>query len=138
MIISADELSCAGAVSGGGGAGEGPREAVLAKRAFDPVPTGAVHPTGWMRAQLEAQLHGIGGRWLGGGARVNDSKWVGGSGASLWPGAQAYPYWLNGAVALAAALRDPGLTAQVHAQMDVVFESAAAHDAWRTAAAARE
>lgn len=47
---------------------------------------------------LEAQWNGIGGRWLGKGARVNDSAWIGGSGQNLWRGAQAFPYWLNGAV----------------------------------------
>ena len=36
----------------------------------------------------------------------------------LWAGAQAYPYWLNGAVALAVSLPDPDLTAEVHRQMD--------------------
>ena len=54
---------------------------------------GSVKPSGWMRQQLEAQLHGIGGRWLGSGARVEDSKWINGSGGHLWSGAQAYPYW---------------------------------------------
>ena len=104
--------------------------AALAPRAFDPLPCGAVRPSGWMRAQLEAQLHGIGGRWLSGDARVNDSAWIGGAGAHLWNGAQAYPYWLNGAVPLAAALNDDGLTQQVHAQMQHVYATAKQQDGW--------
>ena len=104
----------------------------LPPRAFTPLPVGSVKPGGWMRQQLEAQLHGIGGRWLGSGARVTDSKWINGSGGHLWNGAQAYPYWLNGAVALAAQLDDPGLTRAVHAQMDTVYSLAAspAADGW--------
>ena len=68
----------------------------------------------------DAGVAGIGGRWLGRNARVNSSKWIGGDGKALWPGAQAYPYWLNGAVPLAASLADPDLTAEIHRQIDIV------------------
>jgi hypothetical protein len=105
---------------------------LVAPQMYDPVPVGVVKPSGWLEAQLVAQAKGIGSRWLGGGARINTSKWVGGSGTHVWPGAQAYPYWLNGAVPLAAALDDPELTAEVVRQFRYVLDQAAtpAADGW--------
>ena len=103
---------------------------IVTRDQYNPLPVGTVEPQGWLRAQLFAQKHGIGGRWLGANSRVNDSRWLGGNGASLWKGAQAYPYWLNGAVPLAAALRDPELTAEVVRQISLVFELAEQNDGW--------
>ena len=62
----------------------------LAPLAYAPAPVGLVEPQGWIRQQLIAQRDGIGGRWLGHGARVNNSAWIGGSGsgACVWRCAQ--------------------------------------------------
>ena len=42
----------------------------LAPRAFEPLPTGATKPLGWMKTRLDAQDAGLcGNQYLGGGAQ---------------------------------------------------------------------
>jgi len=97
----------------------------IAPRAFDPVPLGKVTPSGWIRAQLQAEFHGLAGNnWLGGGGRVNQSNWLGGKGYNGL--AESYPYWLNGIVPLATLLGDDakGMQAEVKAQFDYILDEA--------------
>jgi len=83
--------------------------APLAPNAFYPLPLGSIHPTGWLRAQLQIQANGLGGHldetWPDVGP---NSGWLGGTGESWERG----PYFLDGLVPLAYQLDDPRLKAK--------------------------
>ena len=83
--------------------------APLAPQPFQPLPTGAIKPAGWLRRQLEIQARGMGGRldetWPDVGA---NSGWLGGTGESWERG----PYFLDGLLPLAWQLDDPALKAK--------------------------
>jgi len=83
--------------------------APLAPQPFQPLPTGAIRPAGWLRSQLEIQARGMGGRldetWPDVGA---NSGWLGGTGESWERG----PYFLDGLLPLAWQLDDPALKAK--------------------------
>ncbi len=83
--------------------------APLAPQPFQPLPTGAIRPAGWLRRQLEIQARGMGGRldetWPDVGA---NSGWLGGTGESWERG----PYFLDGLLPLAWQLDDPALKAK--------------------------
>lgn len=81
----------------------------LAPQPFQPLPTGAIKPIGWLRRQLEIQARGLGGRldetWPDVGP---DSGWLGGAGESWERG----PYFLDGLLPLAWQLDDAALKAK--------------------------
>ncbi|MBW6527000.1 glycoside hydrolase family 127 protein [Sphingomonas sp. RHCKR7] len=83
--------------------------APLAPQPFQPLPTGAIRPAGWLRRQLEIQARGMGGRldetWPDVGA---NSGWLGGTGESWERG----PYFLDGLLPLAWQLDDAALKAK--------------------------
>ncbi|WP_277979108.1 beta-L-arabinofuranosidase domain-containing protein [Sphingomonas phyllosphaerae] len=83
--------------------------APLAPQPFQPLPTGAIRPAGWLRRQLEIQARGMGGRldetWPDVGA---NSGWLGGTGESWERG----PYFVDGLLPLAWQLDDPALKAK--------------------------
>ncbi len=77
--------------------------------AFQPLPLGAIKPTGWMLRQLRIQADGLSGHldetWPDVGP---NSGWLGGSGESWERG----PYYLDGLVPLAYLLDDDALKAK--------------------------
>ena len=89
--------------------------APLAPNAFNPLPLGAIRPTGWLRAQLQIQANGLGGHldetWPDVGP---NSGWLGGTGESWERG----PYFLDGLVPLAYQLDDAHLKAKAQKFID--------------------
>jgi uncharacterized protein len=94
--------------------------APLAPQPFQPLPTGAIKPAGWLRRQLEIQARGMGGRldetWPDVGA---NSGWLGGTGESWERG----PYFLDGLLPLAWQLDDPALKAKAQRFVDWTLAS---------------
>jgi hypothetical protein len=75
----------------------------LQPRAFTPLRTGAVTPSGWLAKQLQIQADGLSGHLSLFWNDIAESVWVGGNGdGSLHERA---PYWLNGIVPLAYLLK---------------------------------
>lgn len=71
---------------------------------------GAIHPTGWLRDQLEIMRDGTTGHLDEVYNKLkNDNGWLGGKG----DGWEETPYWLDGAVPLAYLLDDATLKAKV-------------------------
>ena len=85
--------------------------------ALQPLPLGAIRPTGWLRRQLEIQRDGLSGHLDEFWPDVANSGWIGGS-AEGW---ERGPYWLDGAVPLAYLLDDERLQAKVQRWMDYIL-----------------
>jgi DUF1680 family protein len=81
----------------------------LAPSSFYELPLGSIRPKGWLLKQLEIQANGLSGHldefWPDVGP---ESGWLGGTGESWERG----PYFLDGLVPLAFALRDERLIAK--------------------------
>lgn len=94
--------------------------APLAPNTFDPLPLGAIRPTGWLRTQLEIQANGLGGHLDETWADVGpNSGWLGGTGESWERG----PYFLDGLVPLAYQLDDARLKAKAQKFIDWTLDN---------------
>ena len=86
-----------------------PPKGGLRPGAFQPLPLGAILPTGWLRRQLRVQADGMGGHldefWPDVGP---NSGWLGGTGESWERG----PYFVDGLLPLAWLLDDAALKAK--------------------------
>jgi hypothetical protein len=92
----------------------------LAPRVFEPLPLGAIAPSGWVLDQLVRQAGSLSGylsstQNLGGyhgdSNVVNMTKWLGGRGGGpgyISSNDQWFPYWANGNVPLVSLLRAAG------------------------------
>jgi len=89
----------------------------LAPRAFDPLPLGAVTPTGWLEQQLRIQAAGLSGHLDEFWPDVARSAWIGGD-AGGW---ERGPYWLDGIVPLAVLLGDERLLAKARRWVDAIL-----------------
>ncbi|MBS1529490.1 MAG: glycoside hydrolase family 127 protein [Bacteroidetes bacterium] len=86
------------------------KPAHFVKPLYTDVPLGDIHPTGWLRDQLELMRDGTTGHLDEVYWKVkNDNGWLGGKG----DGWEETPYWLDGAVPLAYLLDDATLKAKV-------------------------
>jgi len=94
-------------------------------RAFDPLPLGAVTPTGWLRDQLRTQADGLSGHLDEFWPDVARSSWIGGD-AGGW---ERGPYWLDGMVPLAFLLDDERLIGKVRHWVDEILARQEA-DGW--------
>ena len=81
---------------------------------YSELPLGAIKPAGWLKAQLELQVHGLGGHLDEFWPDIKDSAWIGGK-AEGW---ERTPYWLDGAIPLAFLLDDASLKAKVKKYVD--------------------
>jgi DUF1680 family protein len=90
----------------------------LLPRALDPLPLGAIRPTGWLRHQLQIQAAGLSGHLDEFWPDVAHSGWIGG-GAEGW---ERGPYWLDGVVPLAFLLDDDRLQAKVRHWVEYILE----------------
>jgi len=82
---------------------------LLSPMAFRPLPPGSIRPEGWLQRQLRLQADGLTGHLDEFWPDVAESQWFGGK-AEGWERA---PYWLDGAIPLAAALGDRELQARI-------------------------
>jgi hypothetical protein len=97
----------------------------LTLSAFNPLPLGAVRPTGWLQRQLRIQADGMSGHLDEFWPSIADSKWIGGSGDS-W---ERVPYWLDGFVPLAYLLGEATLVAKAERYVGYIVEHQA-EDGW--------
>lgn len=75
----------------------------LARRAFEPLPLGAVTPRGWLATQLLLQAEGLSGHLALKWEKLLDSVWAGGTRGDRGGLNENTPYWLNGMVPLKMA-----------------------------------
>lgn len=98
--------------------------APLAAQPLLPLPVGSIKPGGWLRRQLEIQALGLGGRLDETWADVGPtSGWLGGKGESWERG----PYFIDGLLPLAWALKDEGLKAKAQRFIDWTLDHPAAN-----------
>ncbi len=90
----------------------------LAHRTEQPLPLGALTPTGWLRRQLEIQAAGLTGHLDEIWPDVRDSGWIGGD-AEGW---ERGPYWLDGLVPLAFLLNDDRLKEKAHRWISYIVD----------------
>lgn len=92
----------------------------LAPALFQPLPLGAIKPTGWLLRQLQTQAAGITGHldeyWPDVGRQCG---WLGGPGDD-W---ERPPYYLDGLLPLAYLLDDARLIAKAHPYIDWMLRS---------------
>lgn len=93
-------------------------EPTLRPNALEPLPLGAIKPSGWLKVQLEAQAKGLGGSLDEYWPDIKDSAWIGGK-AEGW---ERVPYWLDGVVPLAYLLDDPALKAKAKRYVDYILD----------------
>jgi DUF1680 family protein len=88
--------------------------------AFQPLPLGAIQPTGWLRRQLLIQATGLSGHleefWPDLGP---SSAWLGGAGEGWERG----PYYLDGLLPLAYELNDAALKAKAQKWVEWALQS---------------
>ncbi len=60
------------------------------RRPLEPLPLGAIRPTGWLRTQLQIQAEGLTGHLDEFWPDVKESGWIGGE-AEGWPGGGGGP-----------------------------------------------
>ena len=78
----------------------------------------------WMRSQLLAQYHGLSGRgWLDRSTQATESAWLGGSVGANGPMAEAFPYWLNGALPLAVLLNDTEMLGDIRSMFSTILKA---------------
>jgi len=110
-------LGSVAAAVGATAAGTGRAEtARLFEPAFRPLPLGAIRPEGWLLRQLRLQRDGLTGHLDEFWPDVAESQWFGGA-AEGWERA---PYWLDGALPLAALLDDAELKQRLARRVDHV------------------
>jgi DUF1680 family protein len=80
----------------------------LTDRAYEPLPTGAIRPRGWLRRQLEIQAAGPTGHLDEHWDSLADNQWLGGD----MDGWERGPYYADGLVPLAYLLEDEELEAK--------------------------
>ncbi len=106
--------------------GATPNRAPIQPNAFDPLPLGAVKPTGWLLRELQIQANGLSGHldefWPDVGP---NSGWLGGTGESWERG----PYFLDGLVPLAFLTGDERLIAKAKKWVDWTLSNQEA-DGW--------
>src|SRR5581483_1157524 len=87
---------------------------------YSDLPLGAIHPTGWLRDQLETMRDGTTGHLDEVYWKVkNNNGWLGGKG----DGWEETPYGLDGAVPLAYLLDDATMKAKVQKYIDWTIEN---------------
>jgi hypothetical protein len=94
--------------------GDGP---ALIPLALQPLPLGAIRPTGWLFNQLRIQANGLTGHLDEFWPDIANSAWIGGTGEGWERG----PYWLDGVVPLAFLLGHEGLKAKTHRWLDYIL-----------------
>ena len=86
--------------------------------AFQPLPLGAIRPTGWLQQQLRIQANGLSGHLDEFWPDVARSAWIGGD-AEGW---ERGPYWLDGVVPLAFLLEDERLIAKARHWVEYILD----------------
>ncbi len=94
----------------------------LAYRPFTPA---ELHPTGWLKTQLQIQADGLSGNLDRIWPDVRDSAWVGGD----RDGWERVPYWLDGFIPLAYLLRDEDRIARARRYINAIMD-AQCEDGW--------
>ncbi len=84
-----------------------------------------IHPTGWLKQQLEIEARGLAGHLDTMWPDVRDSAWIGGS----REGWERVPYWLDGFIPLAYLLEDEGMIRRAQRYVDAILD-AQREDGW--------
>ena len=100
-------------------------QAALLPAVFEPLPLGAIQPTGWLLQQLKLQASGLSGHLDEFWPDVSQSGWIGGKGEGWERG----PYWLDGVIPLAYETNDPSLKKKVSRWVDTILKNQQA-DGW--------
>ena len=102
-----------------------PSKSPLLPCVFVPLPLGSIQPRGWLARQLRIQADGLSGHLDEFWPDIAESGWIGGT-AEGW---ERGPYWLDGLVPLAFALRDEHLIAKATHWVDAILQRQHA-DGW--------
>jgi hypothetical protein len=86
--------------------------------ALQPLPLGAIKPSGWLRRQLAIQAAGLTGHLDEFWPSIANSGWIGGNDE----GWERAPYWLDGLVPLAILLDDERLKQKSRRWIDYILE----------------
>jgi hypothetical protein len=86
--------------------------------AFEPLPLGAIKPSGWLKEQLRVQAAGLSGHLDEFWPDIKDSAWFGGK-AEGW---ERVPYWIDGLVPLAYLLDDERLKLKVKNALGYILD----------------
>jgi hypothetical protein len=126
MAVSAIGVARVGRAFGAAQVPSGlPAASSLRAMLFQPLPPGSIRPEGWLRRQLRLQADGLTGHLDKFWPDVAESQWFGGQ-AEGWERA---PYWLDGAIPLAAALHDRELQDRIDRRVDYIVANQRA-DGW--------
>ena len=97
----------------------------FAEPAYRFFPAGDIHPSGWLRRQLEIQAEGLSGHLDEFWPDIRDSQWIGGS----CEGWERVPYWLDGFIPLAWLLERDDLKQRAQKYVDAILSRQCA-DGW--------
>lgn len=92
---------------------------------YRPFPAKEIHPSGWLRRQLEIQADGLSGHLDEFWPDIRDSKWIGGS----CEGWERVPYWLDGFIPLAWLLDRNDLKQRAQKYIDAIL-AGQCEDGW--------
>ena len=84
------------------------------------LPIGSIHPTGWLRGQLELERHGMGGHLeeISPFLKFEGNGWADPAGSSGW---EEVPYWIRGYGDLGYVLNDPKVIAEAKKWIDAII-----------------
>lgn len=91
----------------------------LAPLEAEPLPLGAIKPSGWLRWQVEIQAAGLSGHLDEFWPDVAQSSWIGGK-AEGW---ERGPYWLDGFIPLAIHLDNADFKARAQKWIDYILRT---------------
>ena len=96
--------------------------AFIAPPMFPRLPTGSIQPRGWMATQMTLQASGLAGHLQLFWNDIANSSWIGGLNDTLQHNQERMPYWLQGAIAMAAMIPDQTIYKQVVSFIEYILD----------------